>query len=71
MGSLGGAPNEPSGIYIYAVELKTGPIFAFSSVLVLETGPSFCFLLLFFENTVLPAERRGFFKKKQKQKTHF
>ena len=52
-------------IYIYAVELKTGPIFAFSSV----KNWSNCFVLVFFvfENLILPAERRGFFTKKKKK----
>ena len=57
--------------YIYAVELKTGPNFAFYK---LKTGHVFCLFLLFiFENLILPAERRGFLKKKQaktQQKTN-
>ena len=46
-------------IYICAVELKTGPMFAFFSV----KNWSFFFV---FEHLVLPAERRGFFKKEEK-----
>ena len=52
---------------MHAVELKTGPMFAFSSV------KSWSNFFVFFENLILPAERRGFFKKmkrkKQKQTT--
>ena len=52
--------------YIYMpVELKTGPIFAFSSV---KNWSNF-FVFFVFENLILPAERRGFFKKKRKKKT--
>ena len=53
-------------IYIYAVELKTGPIFAFSSV---KNWSNFFFVLSFFvfKNLILPAERRGFFKKSKKK----
>ena len=49
---------------IFAVELKTGPIFAFYKS---NIGP-----FSVVENLVLPAERRGCFKNKQNnQKTHF
>ena len=52
-------------IYIYAVKLKTGPRFPFFYKL--KTGPIFLFFLLFiFKNIILPAERRGFLKNKQK-----
>ena len=52
-------------IYIYAVELKTGPIFAFSSVK--NWSNFFCFVFFcFLKNIILPAERRGFFKKNKK-----
>ena len=51
-------------MYIYAVELKTGPIFAFSSVK--NWSIFFCFFV--FENLILPAERRGFCTKKKKKK---
>ena len=62
--SCGGERYICVHIYIYVVELKAGPIFAFSSV---KNWSKF-----FFENLVLPAERRGFSNKnKQKQKTHF
>ena len=49
-------------IYIYLVKLKIGPIFA------LKIGPFFCFWGGggIFENPILPAERRGFLKNKQK-----
>ena len=48
-------------LYVFVVELKAGPIFAFSSV---KTGPFVLFILFFvFENLVLPAERRVFSKK--------
>ena len=50
-------------IYIYAVELKTGPLFAFSSVKNWSI-----FLFFFFENLILPAERRGFFNKKRRKR---
>ena len=54
-------------IYIYAVELKTGPIFAFSSVK--NWSNFFVFFCFFvFENLILPAERRGFFKKKRRKR---
>ena len=61
-------------IYIYAVELKTGPIFAFSSVKNWSIFFLFCFFV--FKNLILPAERRGFFQKAKKKKktqkmTHF
>ena len=58
--------HEPYSIY--AVELKTGPIFAFSSV---KNWSIFCFFVC--ENLILPAERRGFFKKKKnkQEKQHF
>ena len=45
-------------IYIYAVELKAGPNFAFSSV---KNWSKFFVCLFVFENLVLPAERRVFF----------
>ena len=45
-----------------AVELKTGPIFAFSSV------KNWSILFFCFGNLILPAERRGFFKKKEEKK---
>ena len=54
-------------IYIYAVELKTGPIFAFSSV---KNWSNFFvfFVFLFLKISLSLAERRGFFKKKKKNK---
>ena len=58
---------------MHTVDLKTGPIFAFSSVKNWSNLFLFCFFL-FFKNLILPAERRGFFKKnkkKQKNMTHF
>ena len=56
-------------LYIYAVELKTGPRFPFYK---LETGHVFPFFFFIFKNRILPAERRGSLKNKQKQpkKTH-
>ena len=48
-------------IYVYAVELKAGPFFGVFSVKKLV---HFFFV---FENLVLPAERRGFFKKEEKE----
>ena len=56
-------------IYIYicicAVKLKTGPIFALFKA---KNWSIFLFFLfLIFENLILPAERRGFLKNKQKQ----
>ena len=54
--------NFTAYIYsIYAVKLKTGPIFALFKV---KTGPFFCFFI--FENLILPAERRGCFEKQAK-----
>ena len=54
-------------IYIYAVKLKTGPSFALFKV---KNWSIFCFFCFFiFENLILPAERRGFLKKKQAKKT--
>ena len=53
--------------YVYAVKLKTGPIVA---LLKLKTGPFFVFF--YFANLILPAERRGILKNKQKTtKTQF
>ena len=50
-------------MFLNAVELKAGPIFAFYKLI---TGPMFLlFLFVCFENLVLPADRRGFFKNKQ------
>ena len=57
-----GKEQKNINIYIYAVELKTGPIFAFSSV------KNWSIFLFVFENLILPAERRGFFKKQKKKK---
>ena len=52
-------------IYIYMVKLKIGPMFA------LFKGKNWSNFLFFFESLILPAERRGFLKNKQKQqKTH-
>ena len=49
-------------IYLYAVELKTGPMFV-------KTGPTFCFCLTFHP----PCRKKRIFKKKQKTtpKTQF
>ena len=65
-GNLGPAFNFTAYIYIYAVKLKTGPIFDLFKV---KNWSIFLFFLLFFifENLILPAERRGCLKNKQKQ----
>ena len=47
-------------IYMHAVELKSGPIFAFFSV---KNWSIFC---VFFENLILPAKRRGFFQEEKR-----
>ena len=55
-------------IYIYAVELKTGPIFAFSSV---KNWSNFLVFFCFFvfENLILPAEKKRSFQKKEEKQT--
>ena len=54
-------------IYIYAVKLKSGPIFALFKVK--KWSNLFVFFVFFvFKNLVLPAERRGFLKNKPKKK---
>ena len=55
-------------IYIYAVKLKSGPIFALFKVK--KWSNFFVFFVFFvFKNLVLPAERRGFLKNKPKKTT--
>ena len=51
--------------YIYAVKLKSGPIFALFKV---KKWSNFfvVFVLFVFKNLVLPAERRGILKNKPK-----
>ena len=53
-------------IYIYTVQLKTGLIFALFKV---KNWSNFVclFVFLYFENLILPADRRGFLKNKQKK----
>ena len=59
--------NSTVYIYIYVVKLKAGPMFALFKVK--NWSIFFVFLFFIFENLILPAERRGFLKKKNKQKT--
>ena len=49
---------------IYAVKLKAGPMFALFKVK--NWSKFFAFLLFIFEELILPAEKRGFLKNKQK-----
>ena len=57
-------PDNNSTVYIYAVKLKTGPMFALFK---LKTGPFlFVFVFFIFENLILPAERKRIFEKPAK-----
>ena len=54
-------------IYIYAVELKTGPIFAFSSVK--NWSIFFVFFVFLFLKSHSPCRKKRIFQKKEEKQT--
>ena len=51
--------------YVYAVKLKTGPMFALLKV---KNWSIFVFVCYFMKDLILPAERRRFLKNTQNEK---